>query len=239
MTSAQYPSNDPYLGSWITPQQYNVGRRNTCDHGFHPYPQLSGEFTIMSTEDTQTTQTTDPQTRVWQAADALASSGQRVTVRAVRTLARIDAKEVQEHLPGWRAEQEASAADSSAAPPVPQAARAAFDRAWSAAWAEAEAAHKGPLADAETRIAKLERQLSQLEAEAEAAETEASEARQGRAAAEAAVRDADRAAAASAARALTEEKARARAEARAEMAEASLKAHLEAQARNAEEERAA
>ncbi|WP_291479750.1 DNA-binding protein [Corynebacterium sp.] len=179
------------------------------------------------TQDAPTTALT-PQQRVWRAADALAANGQRVTARAVRVQARIDATAVQTHLPAWRAEQEAAAADAAAAPPVPEQVIAACGRIWTAAWAEAESHHRRPLDEAGARIEELERQLAQLDTDAAAAEAELAEAQQLRAEAEATANAAVAAQAAAEAQALTEEKARRRAEARAEQAEAALREALQA-----------
>src|SRR5699024_8169054 len=116
-----------------------------------PHPPVLGAICTMSTTQDAPTTALTPQQRVWRAADALAADGQRVTARAVRVQARIDATAVQTHLPAWRAEQEAATADAAAAPPVPESVRVAGDRIWTAAWAAAESHHRRPLDEAEAR----------------------------------------------------------------------------------------
>ena len=183
--------------------------------------------------------TTTPQDRVWRAATELHDAGRPVTARAVRTRARIDSAAVQQHLQTWRAEQEADAADAAAAPPMPDAVQAALHRAWSAAYAEAEAALRPGLEAAEKRSTTLEAQVTQLVAEADAAEVELAEAAASLEAAWVAARSAEAAAAAAEAQAITEEKARKRAEARAGAAESALRDFLHTQAHPAEERGAA
>lgn len=191
---------------------------------------------MSTTEDTQTTET---QKRVWAAADALQTAGQRVTSRAVRTRAGVDARAVKTHLDSWHAEQEAGQEDAAAAPPVPEGVQAALHRVWGAAYAAAEATLRPALEAAEKRAATLEAQVGQLTAEADACEAELVEAQDALEAAKADARTAEAAAAAAGAQAITEEKARTRAEARAEAAETALRDFLHAQARAAEERGAA
>lgn len=182
----------------------------------------------MSTK--ESTPTLTAQERVWRAADELTAAGERPTARAVRQRASIDAAVVQEHLPTWKAEQEAAAADAAAAPPVPAEARGAFDRLWTATWSTAEAHFRPLLDEAEEQIKQLKRHLAQLDAEATEAEAELAEARETAEKAQASAQAAVAAQAAAEAQAITEEKARRRAEGRAAEAEAALRAALEAAA---------